>query len=211
MREEESLRLKKLALKEELLREKGYQNIAGVDEVGRGTIAGPVVAAACILSKGILIEEIDDSKKLTALARKRVFDKLKSHPEVEFAIGVVEAELIDQINILRASLEAMVIAVSALRTQPDFILIDGNQTPKFREKIPSEAVVNGDSLILSIAAASIIAKHLRDAMMLEYHKRWPHYQFCAHKGYATEEHLALLRKHGPCPIHRMSFAPVRAL
>ncbi len=190
-------------------RERGFRVIAGLDEVGRGPLAGPVVAAACILPEGALIEGIDDSKKLLPSARSLIYQKILSHPHIEYGIGIIEAKEIDRINILQASLLAMTIAISRLQQQPDFLLIDGNKRPQ--TPIPGEAIVKGDSLSQSIAAAAIIAKEMRDKLMLAYHEQWPQYQFASHKGYATEEHLLAIQEYGPCPIHRMSFEPLKSL
>lgn len=203
----ETKRLKALARKEEALRQRGYVHVAGVDEAGRGPLAGPVVSAACILPPGLLIEGIDDSKKISAEKRSALYEKLTNNPDIFYGIGVVEAILIDHLNILRATFEAMVAAVVKLNIKPDYILVDGPKSP-FTD-IVSEAVIDGDALCLSIAAASIIAKEYRDRLMHDYDDAFPLYGFAKHKGYGTEEHLIALKKHGPCPIHRMSFAPVR--
>lgn len=189
--------------------QEGYQIIAGVDEAGRGPLAGPVVAAACIFPRGLVLEGVDDSKKLSPIKREEIYQILVSHPEIDFAIGVVEQAQIDVINILQASLAAMAIAVKNLIVEPDFLLVDGNQLPPTR--IPSKAVVKGDSLSQSIAAASILAKHSRDQMMLQFHLEWPQYGFDKHKGYATRAHLQAIQKHGPCPIHRKSFEPIKSI
>lgn len=193
---------------ERLARERGFRFIAGVDEAGRGPLAGPVVAAACMLPEEFDLEGVDDSKKLTPAQRQEIYLKLTQHPEVISAVGVVDSILIDQINILRATLEAMILAVSALSKRPDYLLIDGNQLPKF--DIPCQAIVHGDSLSRSIAAASIIAKVTRDRMMQGYHAEWPAYGFDQHKGYGTAQHLAAIQAHGPCPIHRLSFEPIKS-
>ncbi|CCB88638.1 ribonuclease HII [Simkania negevensis] len=194
---------------EEMAYQEGYQIIAGVDEAGRGPLAGPVVAAACIFPRGLVLEGVDDSKKISPIKREEIYQILVSHPEIDFAIGVVEQAQIDVINILQASLAAMAIAVKNLIVEPDFLLVDGNQLPPTR--IPSKAVVKGDSLSQSIAAASILAKHSRDQMMLQLHLKWPQYGFDKHKGYATRAHLQAIQKHGPCPIHRKSFEPIKSI
>ena len=186
---------------------KGYKSVAGVDEAGRGPLAGPVVAAACILPRGLIIDGIDDSKKLTPKKREELFYLLISHPEVEFATSVIDSEVIDKINILQASLQAMAEAVSLLPFDPDFLLVDGNQSPP--TGIPTATIIKGDSLSKSIGAASIIAKCMRDQIMIDYHEEWPQYGFDQHKGYGTKVHLEALEKHGPCPIHRFSFAPLK--
>ncbi len=186
----------------------GYRFVAGVDEAGRGPLAGPVVAAACILPKDIRIEGIRDSKQMTPAARSRVFRELLSHPDLYFGIGVVDALIIDQINILQATFQAMLIAIAQLPPQTDYVLIDGNQMPAV--KIPGEAIVKGDSLSLSIASASIIAKVIRDQMMDFFDLKWPEYLLKQNKGYGTGAHLRALEQKGPSPIHRMSFEPLKS-
>ena len=178
---------------------------AGVDEAGRGPLAGPVVAAAVILPEAFAIDGLDDSKKLTHRQRVEILDRITSSA-LCLAIGIVEHLDIDRINILRASLLAMEIAVNKLEKKPDFLLIDGNQRTSLL--IPQETVVKGDSRCCSIAAASILAKVRRDEIMDEYHELYPEYNFRSHKGYPTREHLEAIRKHGPCPIHRISFRGV---
>ncbi|MBI2743765.1 MAG: ribonuclease HII [Chlamydiales bacterium] len=190
---------------EETARQKGYQFIAGVDEAGRGPLAGPVVASACILPKGLVIDGVNDSKKLTPEKRAELFKILTENPQISFGIGVVDAPTIDQINILQASLLAMQIAIDNLPEKPDFILVDGPHLPK--TQIPGLAVVHGDSRVFSIAAASIIAKVTRDQMMREYDAKYPQYGFIKHKGYGTAAHLSAIAAHGPSPLHRMSFHP----
>lgn len=187
----------------------GRRFIAGVDEAGRGPLAGPVVAAACILPRGLQIEGINDSKKLPSEKREELYHTLTEHPDIHFGIGVIESQKIDTINILRAALQAMADAVEALEVEPDYLLIDGNHLPPTR--IAAKAVIKGDGRSLSIGAASIIAKHHRDLLMMEYHKAYPHYGFDRHKGYGTKGHLEALNTHGPCPIHRTSFEPIRSL
>lgn len=178
---------------------------AGVDEAGRGPLAGPVVAAAVILPESFTIVGLDDSKKLTHLQRVKILDLIITYA-VDLAVGIVDHEAIDSINILRASLRAMEIAVNNLGRKPDFLLIDGNQRTSLL--IPQETVIKGDSRCCSIAAASIVAKVRRDEIMNEYHELYPEYNFRSHKGYPTKEHLEAIRKHGPCPIHRRSFRGV---
>jgi len=202
-------RLKKLCIYEDRARKRGLRAIAGIDEAGRGPLAGPVVAAACILPEDLLLEGVDDSKKLNALKRFELYRKITEDSRICYGIGVVEAVIIDQINILRATFEAMLVAVAHLAKTPDYLLIDGNQLPSF--KIPSEGIIKGDALSQSIAAASIIAKETRDQIMSHYHTLWPNYGFAKHKGYATEEHLAAIRLYGPSPIHRKSFEPIKSL
>ncbi len=196
-----------LSVYEKRAREKGYVAIAGVDEAGRGPLAGPVVAAACILPQDFWHEEIDDSKKLTPQQRFTLYQCLTADPEIVWGVGVVDAIVIDQINILQATFQAMLIAVSQLKKRPDFILVDGNQLPAF--DIPAEPIVSGDSRSVSIAAASIVAKYTRDQIMIQYHACWPQYGFDAHKGYGTPQHLLAIDRHGACPIHRTTFEPLR--
>ncbi|GAB4189833.1 MAG: ribonuclease HII [Simkaniaceae bacterium] len=183
----------------------GYKIVAGIDEAGRGPLAGPVVAAACILPRDLIIEGIDDSKKLTEEKRESLFSFLINHPHVIYGVGIIDNKIIDEINILKASHRAMMEAVRALRTAPDYLLVDGNQMPA--SDIPLQGIVQGDSKSQSIAAASIIAKVTRDRIMKDFHEKWPHYGFDTHKGYATEKHLKAIEVYGPCPIHRLSYSP----
>ena len=186
---------------------RGFCHIAGIDEAGRGPLAGPVVAAACILPEGLYFEGIDDSKKLTPARRQALYQAIIENKEIIYGISIVDAFIIDQINIFRATLQAMAGAIAALRLQPDYILVDGKHLPQ--TQIPGEAIIEGDCHSQSIMAAAILAKVTRDALMLEFHAQWPEYGFSSHKGYATEAHLTALKQFGPCPIHRMSFAPVK--
>jgi ribonuclease HII len=191
---------------ERKLRAEGFSLIAGIDEAGRGPLAGPVVAAAVILPERFRHRVLNDSKQLTALQRERIYAELTAHTEVRWACAVVEVEEIDRINILRASHEAMRRAVAALATVPDHALIDGLPVRPF--PIPQTALVDGDARSFSIAAASVIAKVTRDRIMVELDRCHPAYGFAQHKGYGTGLHLAKLREHGPSPIHRRSFVPV---
>lgn len=206
---QERKRLKAMMVWEKKAQKLGYQRIAGVDEAGRGPLAGPVVAAACILPKGVLIEGVDDSKKLTASERFKIFQQILSLPEVDYGIGIIDALIIDQVNILQATFQAMIAAIACLAKQPDYLLIDGNKMPF--TPIPGEPIIKGDSLSQSIAAASILAKETRDQLMIVFHEKWPEYGFSSHKGYGTKAHLLAIEKHGPCPIHRMSFDPLKSL
>ena len=192
---------------ERALRARGFVVIAGIDEAGRGPLAGPVVAAAVILPERFRHKTLNDSKQLTELQRERTYADLLANADVKWAVAAVEVEEIDRLNILRASHEAMRRAVAALATVPDHVLIDGLPVHPF--PILQTALVGGDALSFSIAAASVIAKVTRDRIMVEMHARHPEYGFAQHKGYGTELHLAKLRAHGPCPIHRRSFAPVQ--
>ncbi len=202
----EKKRLIKLTELEAQAKAEGFSCIAGVDEVGRGPLAGPVVAAACIIAENVFFRGINDSKQLLPATRKQIFEKLISHKDVLFGIGIIDHSIIDQINIFQASLEAMREAVKALPQTPDCLLVDGTHT--FFDHIHSKAIVKGDSLSQMIAAASIIAKETRDKIMLEYHEQYPEYGFNEHKGYATEKHRQALLTYGPCPIHRRSFHSV---
>lgn len=207
--ESELFRLQKMSNCEKRLKGEGFSRIAGVDEAGRGPLAGPVVAAACIIPDGGFFESLNDSKLLTPDQRNTLFEQITTCPNLIFGIGIVDIQTIDRINILQATFVAMKKAVEALSIQPDYILVDGNQLPMF--DIPSESLVRGDSLSISIAAASIIAKVTRDRIMEEMDGKWPEYGFKQHKGYATEQHLEAIMKFGPCSIHRKSFDPVRSI
>jgi ribonuclease HII len=194
---------------EERLRASGFFRIAGVDEAGRGPLAGPVVAAAVILPDGFSHPRLNDSKKLSEKVREALFGELMEWPGVAKAVAEVQPGEIDQLNILRATHEAMRRAVAKLRPEPDHVLIDGLPVRPFPK--PQTALVGGDGLSLSIAAASILAKVTRDRLMLALDAAYPQYGFAKHKGYGTALHLARLQEHGPCPAHRRSFAPVRQL
>jgi ribonuclease HII len=184
----------------------GFRLIAGVDEVGRGALAGPVVAAAVILDpEQPLPDGLDDSKKLTALQRERIAKEILQ-TALCFAVGQVEPEEIDRINILQASRLAMVEALKQLDPCADYLLIDAVQLKEV--KLPQKSIIHGDSISASIAAASVIAKTYRDALMRAFHEIYPLYNFTKHIGYGTREHLDALREHGPCRIHRRSFRGV---
>src|SRR5687767_2119959 len=195
----------------------GFKSIAGIDEVGRGPLAGPVVAAAVILPRGYAHPEIKDSKLLTSKQRERLAPIVRENA-LCWGVGVVEVEEIDRLNILKASLLAMVKAFRALRPMPDCLLIDGNQMipagffqmSAISKELPQQrTIVKGDQLCISIAAASILAKVARDTMMVELDKTYPEYGFAHHKGYSCVTHMEALRRFGPSPIHRRSFKPVR--
>ena len=194
---------------EERLRASGFYTIAGVDEAGRGPLAGPVVAAAVILPQGFSHPRLNDSKKLSEKVRASLFAELSETPEVTSAVVEVGPAEIDRLNILRATHEAMRRAVAKLRPEPDHVLIDGLPVRPFPK--PQTALVGGDGLSLSIAAASIFAKVTRDRLLLALDAQYPQYAFAQHKGYGTALHLARLQEHGPCPAHRRSFAPVRQM
>jgi ribonuclease HII len=194
---------------EDGLRASGFLRVAGVDEAGRGPLAGPVVAAAVLLPEGFAHPRLNDSKKLSEKVRLALFTELLDAPEVKSAIVEVGPEEIDRLNILRATHEAMRRAVAQLHPAPDHVLIDGLPVRPFPK--PQTALVGGDGLSLSIAAASVLAKVTRDRLMLALDAAYPQYAFAQHKGYGTALHLARLQKHGPCPAHRRSFAPVSQL
>jgi ribonuclease HII len=187
------------------LRARGFELVAGVDEVGRGPLAGPVVVAAVILDPDHLPDGLNDSKKLTASVRERLFTEIMRHAHV--AIASIPAARIDAINIRQATFEAMAEAVNGLAVRADFALIDGRDVPPL--PCPAEALIGGDRRSLSIAAASIIAKVTRDRMMTLLAQTYPDYGFEKHMGYGTAKHLEALALHGPTPLHRMSFAPLK--
>ncbi|MEE1353616.1 MAG: ribonuclease HII [Acutalibacteraceae bacterium] len=180
----------------------GALTVCGIDEAGRGPLAGPVYAAAVVLPDGLLIEGLNDSKKLTPKKRDVLFDIIKEEA-VEYGIGIATPEEIDSLNILQATFLAMNRAVQELATPPDFALVDGNRDPELG--IPTETVIKGDSLSMSIAAASILAKVSRDRYMLEMAEKYPEYHFEKHKGYGTKLHYETLAEYGPSPIHRKTF------
>lgn len=183
-----------------------FSRIAGVDEVGRGCLAGPVVAAAVILDPNRPIKGLRDSKKLSAKKREELAEEIKEKA-LAWSVAAMGPEVIDKINILQATLEAMKAAVEKLPVEPDFVQVDGNKLPKW--KWLSEAIVKGDDKVEWISAASIIAKTTRDAYMCKIAKLYPQYGFEHHVGYGTAEHIKALKAYGPTPIHRKTFAPVR--
>jgi len=190
--------------------------LAGVDEAGRGPLAGPVVAAAVVLpaewaESGLpeSLQRLNDSKKLTEKIREELFAAIHAQTEIHFGIGIIDALVIDEINILQATHRAMNAALAQFSPPAAHALVDGLRVPTLA--VPQTAIVKGDQKSFSIAAASILAKVTRDRLMREYDARWPEYAFAKHKGYGTAAHLAALEQHGPCPIHRRSFAPVRAV
>jgi ribonuclease HII len=198
----ERVRLSRLLSRERRLWKSGLQHIAGVDEVGRGPLAGPVVAAAVVFPKDVWIPGIDDSKKLSPLAREELFSDIRKCA-VTFGVGAVDQAVIDAVNIREASLLAMKSALAQLTLRPQYILVDGNYFPD--SPIPHEAIVHGDARVFSIAAASIVAKVIRDRLMQGLHLRYPEYGFDRHKGYATKQHIAAIQAFGRCEIHRQSF------
>lgn len=191
---------------EDALRQSGLVRVAGIDEAGRGPLAGPVAAAAVVLPEGYALEGLDDSKKLTLARREKIYEALVTDGRVGWALAYAEVEEIEESNILAATHAAMSRAASALRPAVDYCLIDGLAVPQF--PLASRGVVKGDGISLSIAAASVIAKVSRDRRMLAYAEEFPEYGFEKHKGYGTKVHLAALKTHGPCRIHRKMFQPV---
>ena len=181
----------------------GFSCICGVDEAGRGPLAGPVCAAAVILPEGAVIAGLDDSKKLTEKKREGLYDIIKE-TAVAYSVAYGTLEEIETVNILEATYLAMNRAIEGLSVKPDFALIDGNRVPR-GIKIPCETIVKGDSKSMSVAAASVLAKVTRDRLMLEYDKKYPEYNFKKHKGSGTKEHTELIKQYGPCEIHRLSF------
>lgn len=186
--------------------------ICGIDEAGRGPLAGPVAAGAVVLpelkSEADFLEweGLNDSKKLSSKKRLSFYNRLVEHPDVHIGIGIVSEGIIDKINILRATQLCMKRALSNLDIKPDCLLIDGMTLPGV--KIPQRKIIDGDTLSLSIAAASIVAKVTRDSIMCQYHEKYPQYGFDRHKGYGTVEHMKRIKEHGPCKIHRRSFYPI---
>ena len=193
---------------DEDLRNNGFQRIAGIDEAGRGPLAGPVVAAAVVLRGNTRIKGLRDSKKVPEKERESLFIEIQD-TALDIGIGIVNHKDIDRINILRASKLAMKLAVQNLSELPDFLVIDAVSLPSvpIKQLFP----IKGESVSASVAAASIIAKVTRDRLMLEYHNQYPQYNFNKHKGYSTKEHMELIQLYGPCPIHRKSFCKVMTL
>lgn len=193
----------------------GVDEVAGVDEAGRGPLAGPVVAAAVVLPRAWLesglppeLEGLNDSKELTVLRRERFFEAITRHPDIRWSTASATADVIDRVNILQATHRAMGEAVAVLRPGPAHVLVDGIRVASLDR--PQTAIVKGDSKSYSVAAASVVAKVTRDRLMDGFHLQWPEYGFADHKGYGTPRHMEALRKYGPCPIHRRSFAPVKS-
>jgi ribonuclease HII len=193
---------------ERQLRRQGLARIAGVDEVGVGPLAGPVVAAAVILPEDVRLRGVDDSKRLTPARREDLAESIRA-VALGIGVGVVEVADIDRLNIYRAALEAMRRAVAALPIVPQHLVVDGRRIPEV--SVPQTALIDGDARCYSVAAASIVAKVARDAMMRSLHEIYPQYGFRDNMGYGTAQHLAAIERYGPSPIHRRSFAPVRQL
>ncbi len=204
-RERDQARIERMLSHERSARADGFEVIAGVDEVGRGPLAGPVVAAAVILPPELRSAEINDSKSISEARRREAMAAIVAVADV--GVGVVSPGEIDRVNIYKANLLAMRLAIEDLDRRPDVVLVDGKKAPGLG--VPQRAIVKGDKLSMSIAAASIVAKVVRDRMMVEFDRKYPQYMFAKHKGYGTAEHLESIRKNGVCPIHRRSFAPIR--
>lgn len=192
-----------------------FQRICGIDEVGRGPLAGPVVAAAVIFSIDLLksaerFKGVNDSKKLSAIQREKWYRILTNCDKIKWGLGIVSEKIIDKINILEATKAAMLEAIKKLGVQPDFLLIDGIFTLEISD-IDQKAIPKGDAKVISIAAASIIAKVTRDRMMQQAHENYPEYGFDMHKGYGTSLHFEMIKKYGPCPLHRRSFEPIKGM
>ena len=202
-------RVEKLYRFEDAARAKNFNIIAGVDEAGRGSLVGPVVVAAVILPGDIYLERLDDSKKISAKVREELYDKIIS-AAVSWSVVGVDIDEIDTLNIYQATIVGMKRAVENLNVTPEFVLTDAMKVD-FGEKISTQAIVHGDALSASIAAASIIAKVTRDRLADEWALKYPAYGFERNRGYGTAEHLAAIEKFGPCPIHRHSFNPVKSL
>ncbi|MCP6719452.1 MAG: ribonuclease HII [Patescibacteria group bacterium] len=202
---------------ERKLLRKGYKRVVGIDEVGRGPLAGPVMAAAVIIDSKFKFQnsklEIKDSKKLTPRKREELYKILTNHPQIKWGIGRVSEKVIDRINILEATKLAMERAVKNLdkrhNKQADFLILDGNF--KINTNINQKSIIRADNIVLSCSVASIIAKVTRDRVMQRYDKKHPQYGFSRHKGYATRLHLKMLKKYSFCPIHRVSFKPVKRI
>lgn len=186
----------------------GACRVAGLDEAGRGPLAGPVVAAAVVLPEGLLIPGVMDSKQVAADRREQLYTEITA-AAVAYGIGIVDERTIDEVNILQATIIAMERALNCITPLPDHLLLDALILPRI--SIPQKAIIKGDCRSHSIAAASILAKVTRDRLMRELHERYPQYNFQKHKGYGTKEHLELLRRHGPCDAHRKSFQPVAGM
>ena len=204
--ETEAERMERMARYERHAYQQGATTVAGLDEAGRGCLAGPVVAAAVILPRDWRHAEINDSKQLTAHQRDRLFAVIHEHA-LCIGVGIASVEVVDRLNILQATHVAMKEAVSNLSSPPDFLLLDAVQLSNM--PMPQHSIIKGDALSLSIAAASIIAKVTRDRMMVEYDRQYPAYGFAVHKGYGTQQHRSAIKQYGPCPIHRRTFRGVK--
>ncbi|TGE32823.1 ribonuclease HII [Desulfosporosinus sp. Sb-LF] len=202
----EQARIQQLLVEEKKLWEQGFLLLAGIDEAGRGPLAGPVVAAACILPAKFDLAGLNDSKMLTESKREKLYTQIQAQA-IDYAIGSAEPAEIDALNILEATKLAMKRAIEGLKVRPHYLLIDALKLPDVH--LPQLALIGGDHLSATIAAASILAKVTRDRLMVELHTLYPEYTFSKNKGYGTSEHMQVLRRLGPCPLHRKSFAPVK--
>ena len=199
---------------EKKLWKKGYKKVAGLDEAGRGPLSGPVIAAAVVIENRKLkienFKEINDSKKLSPKIREKIYRKLTNCPGIKWGIGRVSEKMIDKINIQNAAELAMLKAVKKIKGKPVFLIIDGNRLNSEKlKRFNFKLIVKADEKVFSCACASILAKVTRDRLMVRYHKKYPEYKFDLHKGYPTKKHVKMLKKYGPCKIHRKSFGPVR--
>ncbi len=201
-------RIEALYAYEYAARDEGARMVAGVDEAGRGPLAGPVVTAAVILPFGLFLPGLNDSKKVSAKKRELLYDEIMEKV-VAVHVSIVDAATIDRVNIYQATMNGMYEAILSLEPKPDKVLIDAVELAKL--PMPSLSIIKGDAKSASIAAASILAKVTRDRLMMQYDAEYPQYGFAQHKGYGTAQHIAALRKYGPCPIHRRSFEPVRSM
>lgn len=187
----------------------GYLRVAGIDEAGRGPLAGPVVAAACFITSNFTFAGVNDSKKLNEETREELYHEITSHPDVIWGVGIIDPATIDTVNIYQATILAMLEATMKLSEQPDYLLVDGLKLP--HPTIPSMKIIKGDALSHVIACASVLAKVTRDRLMKQYDEQYPEWEFAKHKGYGTPKHLKLLMEHGVSPIHRLTFAPCKTL
>lgn len=205
-KQKEDVRLyEEMSYYENLMAAQGFQLIAGIDEAGRGPLAGPVVSAAVILGKDCFIPGLNDSKKVSAVNRERLAFQIEEKAAA-VGIGIIESSEVDRLNIYEATKKSMLLAISQMGLSPDFLLTDAMELDS---PFPQEALIKGDAKSVSIAAASIMAKVKRDNIMDHYHRQYPEYGFNVHKGYGTKQHIEALKAFGPCPIHRFSFSPVR--
>ena len=203
MKEKEEERLKLLKADEEKLHEKNIEYIAGIDEAGRGPLAGPVVVGVVIMPKDSMIEGVNDSKKVSEKKREKLYDEITSEA-IAWGVGIVDQNEIDEINILNATKKAVTMAISSLKVKPDLILVDA-LTNIDTCGIPYKSIIKGDAKEYSIAAASIIAKVTRDRIMRQWDEVFPEYGFKGHKGYGTKKHIEAIKEHGPCMLHRKTF------
>ncbi len=203
MKEKEEERLKELKKMENELRQKGFNTICGIDEAGRGPLAGPVVVASVIMPENSMIEGVNDSKKISEAKREKLYDQIISEA-ISYGVGIIDEEEIDTINILNATKKGLTLAISQLKVKPDLIIVDALEHID-TIGIPYESIIKGDAKCYSISAASIIAKVTRDRIMREWDEVYPQYGFKQHKGYGTAKHIAAIKEYGLCPIHRKSF------